>query len=45
MPEVYKSLSRSEVDNRSIVAADSTIKESMQSIISNFITYFKAKHL
>lgn len=45
MPTVYKTLDKSDIENRNIVAVDSTTKQSMQSIIGNFITYFKAKHL
>jgi len=44
-PTVYKSFTREEMESRSITSVSAAQKTSMQNTISNFITYFKDKHL
>lgn len=45
MPTVYKTFDRNSIENRNITSTDTATKNAMQNTISNFIVYFKAKHL
>jgi len=45
MATVYKKTSKSEINNRDIKKVDASTKSQIDSVISNFVTYFKAKHL
>lgn len=45
MAEVYKTFTRSDIEDRNITPVDTATKQNMQSIIGNFVTYFKSKHL
>ena len=44
MPNVYKSFNWSSVKNRNVTDAPSAKKTQVNTILSNFVTYFKAKH-
>lgn len=45
MASVYKTFTKSDIDNRNITELDSTSKQNIKNILDNFVTYFKAKHL
>jgi hypothetical protein len=45
MPNIYKTTTYSEIHTRNVVKADTDTSNSINSTISNFITYFKEKHL
>lgn len=45
MATVYKKTTYSELDSRNIEKSDESTSNSMNQIISNFFTHFKAKHL
>jgi len=45
MPNVYKTFNwKTDVQQRTVTESSATKKSSANSILSNFITYFKAKH-
>jgi hypothetical protein len=43
-PEKYKSVSVTDVYNRSITPISSTQKEKLKLIVQNFLSYLKLKH-
>lgn len=45
MATVYKTFTKSQISNRGINPVDTNTELEMNNIISNFIIYFKAKHL
>ena len=45
MATVYKTTTYKAINNRVITPADSTQKTTITNTLSNFITYFKSKHL
>lgn len=45
MATVYKSINNQENKNRTVTAVNSSQSTQVSNILSNFITYFKAKHL
>lgn len=45
MATVYKTFTTDEVNNRTITNLSSAQKTSVNQTLSNFISYFKAKHL
>ena len=45
MPNVYKTFNwKTDVQNRTITASSNAKKSAANTILANFITYFKAKH-
>jgi len=45
MAIVYKKTTKDEINNRDIKKVDSSTDLAIKSTISNFVTYFKQKHL
>lgn len=45
MATVYKKTTFKEIQNRNVQKVDETTKNEISNTISNFVTYFKAKHL
>lgn len=45
MATVYKKTTYKELQNRSIEKVDTSTSSSISTVLTNFITYFKAKHL
>lgn len=45
MATVYKKFNWDRLQNRQIVKVDSTTKSEADTIVNNFVTYFKSKHL
>jgi len=45
MATVYKSIANQDNKNRTVTVIDSSHSTQVSNILSNFITYFKAKHL
>lgn len=45
MPKIYKKTTKQELDNRPIVQLSEQDKNKAQTIITNFVNYFKTKHL
>jgi hypothetical protein len=45
MAVIYKSVDNSVVENRNITSTDSTTTQKVKDTLSQFIVYFKAKHL
>lgn len=45
MVQVYKKTTIQEIENRTIQKVDATTQSSINNIISNFVNYFKIKHL
>ena len=43
-PTIYKKIPSTEVDKREVFNASDAEKTRVNTIISNFLTYFKAKH-
>jgi hypothetical protein len=43
-PTVYKTFTKQDIEERFTSNIDSSDKTKINSIVSNFITYFKAKH-
>lgn len=45
MPNIYKVFTKTELENKGTTEASTNQKAKAATIISNFVTYFKAKHL
>jgi len=45
MPKVYKKFTKKEIDSRPVSSATADVKNTTQTILQNFVNYFKAKHL
>lgn len=46
MPVVYKSFNyQTETNNKPVINVDSATKNQMDTIVSNFVSLFKSKHL
>lgn len=45
MPVVYKTFTQVDLDNKATYPASTNQKEQVVTIISNFVNYFKIKHL
>lgn len=45
MPVVYKTFTQTDLDNKATYAASTNQKEKASTVISKFVTLFKAKHL
>lgn len=45
MAQVYKTFTRTDLDNKAAIATTATQKQKISEIVSNFIAYFKAKHM
>lgn len=45
MPKVYKTFTKKQIDARPVSSASADVKNTTQTILQNFVNYFKAKHL
>jgi hypothetical protein len=45
MAQVYKTFTKTDLANKGLVATTTTQKQKITQIITNFVAYFKAKHL
>lgn len=45
MAQVYKTFTQTDLDNKQVVAATTSDKQKISTIIANFIQYIKNKHL
>jgi hypothetical protein len=45
MPNIYKVFTKAELENKGTYEASTDQKSKVATTISNFVTYFKAKHL
>jgi len=45
MPNVYKTFTLEDIDNKQVQPVSVSDRQSTDTIVSNFITYFKNKHL
>jgi len=45
MVTVYKTFTKDDIQNRSVIPVDSATQQSIQTTLNNFVVYFKAKHL
>lgn len=45
MANVYKTFTKTDLDNKQVVAVNTTEKQQILSIVANFIQYIKDKHL
>ena len=44
MAVVYKTFTKTDLDNKAVVPTTPTIKQSINTILANFIQYVKIKH-
>ncbi len=44
MAQVYKTFTKTDLDNKQVVATTPTINQTINTILSNFIQYIKIKH-
>jgi hypothetical protein len=45
MAQIYKTFTRTDLDNKQVVAVTTTEKQQILQIVANFIQYIKDKHL
>ena len=45
MANIYKTFTKTDLDNKQVVAVNTTDKQKISTIIANFIQYIKNKHL
>jgi hypothetical protein len=45
MANVYKTFTKADLANKGVTATTATQKQKISEIVSNFIAYFKAKHM
>lgn len=45
MAQVYKTFTKTDLDNKQVVATTSTINQQINTILTNFIQYIKDKHM
>lgn len=44
MAQIYKTFTKTDLDNKKVVATTQTINQTVNTILSNFIKYIKVKH-
>ena len=45
MANIYKTFTKTDLDNKQVVAVNTTDKQKISTIIANFIQYIKNKHM
>lgn len=45
MAQVYKTFTRTDLDNKAVIATNTAQKQKISEIVANFIAYFKSKHM